>query len=124
MRNVRAKELLNTVNKWLNYNGVEYTIKQHEKFANGFVAYVKSGKAPTYGLKRAFENFKRWLNDLYTNLSLSEEIELDNDAKKVFDELLGDSTIEAKDKKVEDLINKAKQNALLRLSYEFAEKRK
>lgn len=124
LHNVRAKELLNTVNKWLNYNGVEYTTKQHEKFANGFVAYVKSGKAPTYGLKRAFENFKRWLNDLYTNLSLSEEIELDNDAKKVFDELLGDSTIEAKDKKVEDLINKAKQNALLRLSYEYAEKRK
>lgn len=124
LRNVRAKELLNTVNKWLNYNGVEYTTKQHEKFANGFVAYVKSGKAPTYGLKRAFENFKRWLNDLYTNLSFSEEIELDNDTKKVFDELLGDSTIDAKYKKVEDLINKAKQNALLRLSYEYAEKRK
>jgi hypothetical protein len=124
LRNDRAKELLITVNKWLNYNGVEYTTKQHEKFANGFVAYVKSGKAPTYGLKRAFENFKRWLNDLYTNLSLSEEIELDNDTKKVFDELLGDNTIEAKDKRVEDLINKAKQNALLRLSYEYAEKRK
>ncbi len=124
LRNDRAKELLLTVNKWLNYNGVEYTTKQHEKFANGFVAYVKSGKAPTYGLKRAFENFKRWLNDLYTNLSLSEEIELDNDTKKVFDELLGDKTIEAKDKRVEDLINKAKQNALLRLSYEYAEKRK
>lgn len=124
LRNDRAKELLLTVNKWLNYNGVEYTTKQHEKFANGFVAYVKSGKAPTYGLKRAFENFKRWLNDLYTNLSLSEEIELDNDTKKVFDELLGDNTIEAKDKRVEDLINKAKQNALLRLSYEYAEKRK
>ena len=124
LKNNRAKELLITVNKWLNYNGVEYTTKQHEKFANGFVAYVKSGKAPTYGLKRAFENFKRWLNDLYTNLSLSEEIELDNDTKKVFDELLGDNTIEAKDKRVEDLINKAKQNALLRLSYEYAEKRK
>lgn len=124
LKNNRAKELLLTVNKWLNYNGVEYTTKQHEKFANGFVAYVKSGKAPTYGLKRAFENFKRWLNDLYTNLSLSEEIELDNDAKKVFDELLGDNTIEAKDKRVEDLINKAKQNALLRLSYEYAEKKK
>ena len=124
LRNVRAKELLNTVNKWLNYNGVEYTTKQHEKFANGFVAYVKSGKAPTYGLKRAFENFKRWLNDLYTNLSMSEEIELDDKAKTVFDELLGDNTIEAKDKKVEELIDKAKQNALLRLNYEYAEKRK
>lgn len=124
LRNDRAKELLITVNKWLNYNGVEYTRTQHEKFANGFVAYVKSGKAPTYGLKRAFENFKRWLNDLYTNLSFSEEIELDNDTKKIFDELLGDSTIDAKYKKVEDLINKAKQNALLRLSYEYAEKRK
>ena len=124
LRNVRAKELLNTVNKWLNYNGVEYTTKQHEKFANGFVAYVKSGKAPTYGLKRAFENFKRWLNDLYTNLSMSEEIELDDKAKTVFDELLGDNTIEAKDKKVAELIDKAKQNALLRLNYEYAEKRK
>ena len=124
LRNSKAKELLINVNKWLNYNGIEYTRQQHEKFANGFVAYVKSGKAPTYGLKRAFENFKRWLNDLYTNLSLSDDIELDNDTKKVFDELLGDRTIDAKDRKIEELINKAKQNALLRLSYEYSEKRK
>lgn len=123
-KNDRAKELLITVNKWLNYNGVEYTTKQHEKFANGFVAYVKAGKAPTYGLKRAFENFKRWLNDLYSNLMLSEEIELDKETRSIFDELLGDNSITAKDEKIADIINKAKQNALLRLSYEYAEKRK
>lgn len=123
LRNDRAKELLVNVNKWLNYNGVEYTRQQHEKFANGFVAYVRSGKAPTYGLKRAFENFKRWLNDLYTNLSLSDDIELDKETQKVFDELLGDKSIKSKEAKIAEIIKKAKENATLRLSYEYAEKR-
>ena len=123
LRNDRAKELLVNVNKWLNYNGVEYTRQQHEKFANGFVAYVKSGKAPTYGLKRAFENFKRWLNDLYTSLSLSDDIELDKETQKIFDELLGDKSIKSKENKIAEIIKKAKENATLRLSYEYAEKR-
>ena len=123
LRNDRAKELLVNVNKWLNYNGVEYTRQQHEKFANGFVAYVKSGKAPTYGLKRAFENFKRWLNDLYTSLSLNDDIELDKETQKVFDELLGDKSIKSKENKIAEIIKKAKENATLRLSYEYAEKR-
>lgn len=113
--NDKARELLTTVNKWLNYNGVEYTTKQHEKFANGFVAYVRAGKAPTYGLKRAFENFKQWLNDLYMNLKYDDEIELDNDTKEVFDELLGNMSLTAKNEQVKEIIKKAKDNALLRL---------
>lgn len=118
LRNDRAKELLLTVNKWLNYNGVEYTAKQHEKFANGFVAYVKAGKAPTYGLKRAFENFKRWLNDMYNELTLNDGIEFDDYTKEVFDELLGNSSNTAKNELIADLINRAKNNANLRIREE------
>lgn len=112
--NAKARDLLIKVNKFLNYNGVEYTTAQHEKFANSFVAYVRTGKAPTYGLKRVFENFKKWLNDLYSSLQLSDEIELSQEAKDVFDELLGDMTLDAQKKISLDIIKKAKENALLR----------
>lgn len=111
--NAKARDLLIKVNKFLNYNGVEYTTAQHEKFANSFVAYVRIGKAPTYGLKRVFENFKKWLNDLYSSLQLSDEIELSQEAKDVFDELLGDMSLEAQKKISQDILKKAKNNALL-----------
>ena len=112
--NAKARDLLIKVNKFLNYNGVEYTTAQHEKFANSFVAYVRTGKAPTYGLKKVFENFKKWLNDLYSSLQLSDEIELSQEAKDVFDELLGDMTLDVQKKISLDIIKKAKENALLR----------
>lgn len=121
--NAKAKADLLVVNKWLGYNGVEYTDFQHEKFANGFVAYVKTGKAPTYGLKKAFEQFKRWLNELYNELVYSDEIELDNDAKAVFDELLGGKSQEAVAEQIKDFVKKAENNALLRLRAEKVEKR-
>ncbi len=111
--NAKARDLLIKVNKFLNYNGVEYTTAQHEKFANSFVAYVRTGKAPTYGLKRVFENFKKWLNDLYSSFQLSDEIELSQEAKDVFDELLGDMSLEAQKKISQDILKKARNNALL-----------
>ena len=111
--NAKARDLLIKVNKFLNYNGVEYTTAQHEKFANSFVAYVRTGKAPNYGLKRVFENFKKWLNDLYSSFQLSDEIELSQEAKDVFDELLGDMSLEAQKKISQDILKKARNNALL-----------
>lgn len=121
--NAKAKADLLVVNKWLGYNGIEYTDFQHEKFANGFVAYVKTGKAPTYGLKKAFEQFKRWLNELYNELVYSDEIQLDNDAKAVFDEILGGKSQEAVAEQIKDFVKKAENNALLRLRAEKVEKR-
>lgn len=121
--NAKAKADLLVVNKWLGYNGVEYTDFQHEKFANGFVAYVKTGKAPTYGLKKAFEQFKRWLNELYNELVYSDEIQLDKDAKAVFDEILGGKSQEAVAEQIKDFVKKAENNALLRLRAEKVEKR-
>lgn len=123
LTNTRAKDLLTTVNKWLRYNGVEYTTAQHEKFANGFVAYIKTGKAPSYGLKKAFENFRRWLGDLYSELQFNDNIEIDDETKLVFDELLGDRSTDVQKRISDDIIKKAKENALLRLREENADKK-
>lgn len=122
--NDKAKDLLIKVNKYLRYNGKEYTTYQHEKFANTFVAYVKTGKAPSYGLKKVFENFKKWLNDLYSSLQLTDDFELSQEAKDLFDELLGDMTLDAQKEASLDIIRKAKNNALLKLQQEEADKQK
>ncbi len=122
--NDKAKDLLIKVNKYLRYNGKEYTSYQHEKFANTFVAYVKTGKAPSYGLKRVFENFKKWLNDLYTSLQLTDDFELSKEAKDLFDELLGDMTLDAQKEASLEIIRKAKNNALLKLQQEQTDKQK
>ena len=114
--NDKAKELLMTVNKWLHYDGVEYTEFQHERFANNFVAYVKSGKAPSYGLKKVFENFRRWLNDMYSNLQAADDVWIDPETEKVFEELLGNITINAQKQEAEQIINKARNNSIRRYS--------
>lgn len=116
--NERAKSMLLTVNKWLRYDGIEYTTAQHEKFANGFVAYVRSGKAPTYGLKLAFENFRKWLNDLYNTITNNDDLFLDQETEKVFEELLGDISINAQKKAANDIIDRAKRYAEIRFNDE------
>lgn len=116
--NERAKSMLLTVNKWLRYDGIEYTTAQHEKFANGFVAYVRSGKAPTYGLKLAFENFRKWLNDLYNTISNNDDLFLDQETEEVFEELLGDISINTQKKAASEIIERAKRYAEIRLNDE------
>lgn len=118
LTNAKAKELLMDVNKWLHYDGVEYTERQHERFANSFVAYVASGKAPSYGLKKVFENFRRWLNNLYSELQASDDVFIDPEAEELFEKLLGDISINAQKEQAEQIINKAKRNAILRYDSE------
>ncbi|MBQ8635349.1 hypothetical protein IJ425_04260 [bacterium] len=121
------KDELNTLNKWLDYRGGQYTEKQHEKFAKGFEAYVMSGKAPTYPLKRAFENFRVWLKDVYNSILFGEnssDFELDKETKEIFDNLLGDISVEVRNKRSKELIEKARANASLRLNNDYANKKK
>ena len=61
----------NTVREWLGMaEGQEKpTTAQHEKFADGFVAYLKTGEAPTRGLKGAFQSFKNWLIGWYKDFT-------------------------------------------------------
>ena len=43
----------------------EISTAQHEKFARGFEAYLRNGKAPAPQLKSVFNRFKSWLVRLY-----------------------------------------------------------
>jgi hypothetical protein len=68
----------------------------HEKFADGFIEYVKTGKAPSSTLQRVFEQFKQWLTDFYDAIRGKTGIELSDEMRGVFDRILaGDSTFEA-----------------------------
>ena len=40
-----------------------------ERFARGFEEYLRSGEAPATGLQKAFRQFKKWLQEIYTNVT-------------------------------------------------------
>lgn len=59
----------NTIKEWLGVkpSQKELTREQHEQFARGFEAYLRSGEAPVRGLKSVFRKFKKWLCDIYAD---------------------------------------------------------
>lgn len=58
---------LELVKEWLGWqpDQTDFTREQHEKFAKGFEAYLRTGAAPSTGLKKVFRKFKKWLNRIY-----------------------------------------------------------
>lgn len=88
------------VRKWLGWQeGQEiWTTEQHEKFADGFLLYLKEGKTNTPGLKNAFRRFKRWLADFYSQW-FEEGETLSPEVQDIFANLLEieDAAIEAMD---------------------------
>ena len=123
----KAQMNLTTINKYLRYNGVEYTEQQHEKFALGFEAYLRAGKAPTYRLKKAFEHFKSWLHSIYNRIEIGDwqqDLTLDDETKAVFDQILGDSAYSNQVQQAEELIEKARSNGNLLMNMEYANKEK
>lgn len=40
-----------------------------ERFARGFEEYLRSGEAPATGLQKAFRQFKKWLKEIYTDVT-------------------------------------------------------
>jgi hypothetical protein len=77
---------------WFKANGHEVRdgiipVGAHEMWARGGERYMREGKAPSVGLKRAFETFRSWLTNLYKtvrglNSPITPEI------REVFDRLL------------------------------------
>jgi len=77
---------------WFKANGHEVKngiipVGAHEMWARGGEKYMREGKAPSVGLKRAFETFRGWLTNLYKtvrglNSPITPEI------REVFDRLL------------------------------------
>jgi hypothetical protein len=61
---------LDAVLKWFGTDdATKITREHHEQFARGFEQYLRDGKAPSEGLKRAFDQFKDWLTSIYRSLT-------------------------------------------------------
>lgn len=60
------------IKKWTGYEeGADADTNRaaHEKFARGFEAYLREGKAPTKLLERTFRRFKQWLTAIYHSVT-------------------------------------------------------
>ncbi|MFC2366448.1 MAG: hypothetical protein ACFNMC_00040 [Veillonella parvula] len=57
----------NKLKEWSEWDDTEGSdnTKAHEKFARGWEAYLREGKAPTKGLQRVFRMFSKWLTRIY-----------------------------------------------------------
>lgn len=64
-----SAEDLAEVRKFVRNNGEDFTREQHEKFARGFEAYIRSGRARTNRLKKIFEDFKNALLQIYDTIT-------------------------------------------------------
>lgn len=83
----QIKDDFKTVLEWLGAEGPELTVEQEEKFARGFEAYLREGKAPSSALRKAFLNFKSWLLVVYKSLTQL-RVDLTPAVTDVFDRLI------------------------------------
>ena len=63
------EEDLNEVRKFVKNSGEEFTQEQHEKFARGFEAYIRSGNARSNRLKKIYEDLKNALLQIYDEIT-------------------------------------------------------
>ncbi|MGA9070087.1 MAG: hypothetical protein WB424_07525, partial [Terracidiphilus sp.] len=70
-----------------------FTTEQHEKWAEANEQYVSEGKAPTAGLRRAFENFAIWMKSVYRRAT-GMGVELSPEVRGVMDRMYaGDDAV-------------------------------
>ncbi len=68
---------------------VEAKRAAHEKLAEAFETYIMEGKAPSVGLRGAFQRFANWLSAIYSKIARSENAaELTPEVRQVFDRML------------------------------------
>lgn len=63
------------------------TVEAQEKWARGFEAYLREGKAPSLKLVNAFRRFKQWLTAIYKTVA-GLNVEITPEIRDVFDRLL------------------------------------
>lgn len=80
-------DLLIKAEEAFNVKDGKWTRAQEEEFAQGFEQYLKEGAAPTEELKNIFQKAAEFLSRIYKNLK--EIIGINDDIRKVYDELLG-----------------------------------
>lgn len=77
-----------TIEQWKGAS-LEEKRNAHEKLAEGFETYIMEGKAPSAGLKKAFERFAKWLTAIYSKIARNENAaDLTDDVRGVFDRML------------------------------------
>lgn len=107
-----ARKQLEAVNKWLGFSG-EYTVKQQEKFARSFEAYLYKGKAPNNTLRQVFENFKEWLKSVYESITELENkgADISDEVQEMFDNMFGGDEYYQEQKQANELLRKVKDIA-------------
>jgi hypothetical protein len=74
--------------EWLGVESADQIeVEHHEKWARGFEAYLREGKAPSDKLRKAFNTFKVWLTQVYKNLRQL-NVELSPDVKDIMNRML------------------------------------
>lgn len=88
--NQSIKADLDVIEQWAGVKDEVWTREAEEMFARGFERYITEGKAPTPKLKVAFENFKKFMLEIYKTITGSAiDVKLSDDVRRVFDRMLG-----------------------------------
>jgi len=95
---------------WLDIKDGNITVEAHEKFARGFEAYLREGKAPSIELRTAFARFFTWLTRIYKDV-LQLNVKLNNEVREVFDRMLA----------TQEAIDAQKTNPLFRVDDQVLE---
>jgi hypothetical protein len=78
---------LETLREWAGVEpGKQFHEEAEEKFARGFEAYLREGKAPVAALDRVFYQFRQWLLNVYKSLRQL-NVELTDGVREVFDRM-------------------------------------
>ena len=91
---------LDSLERWAGVKpGEAWTTEALEKFARGFESYMAEGKAPSRGLKRAFETVQSWFLKAYKTLKdrnapLTDEVRGVMDRMIASDEQIAEASIE------------------------------
>jgi len=73
--------------KQFEFEGHSPSVASHELFAGSFETYLKTGKAPSEGLRSVFRLFKKWLTEVYARLKAKLPF-INPEVRKLFDRLL------------------------------------
>jgi len=79
---------IGVMEKWAGVTDGTWTRPAEEKFANGFMKYLRDGEAPE-GLLGIFSKLADWMRNIYRDIKGSElDIQISPEVKEVFDKLV------------------------------------
>lgn len=115
------KKDLDAVMKWMGVNhSREIGRDQHEMFARGFEAYLRTGKAPSKDLVSAFAKFRDWLVSIYKSL-VELDVTLTDEVTDVMDRMLNAGEVfenTAQEMAVDPLFQSAAEAGMTDAEYE------